>query len=171
MRDEFLHNALKQEKQHDLGELYRWYYPKVYQTCYSYTKNQDDAFDLAHDIMLKVFHNINAFQGNSSFSTWLYSITRNHCLSTISKKKMLYCEEVHAAHHLIAQEFSSEELGYVRYSGTFTNETLAQVLDLMKLATPIDYTIYPREKNPDGTYSLPRVLIGLRKGYKLSIYQ
>jgi len=65
-------------------------------------------------------------------------------------------------------DFSSEELGYVRYSGTFTNETLAQVLDLMKLATPIDYTVYPRVKNQDGTYAVPRILIGVKKGYKLS---
>lgn len=66
-------------------------------------------------------------------------------------------------------DFTQEEMGYIRYSGTFSNETLTQVLNLMKLATPIDYTIYPREKKPDGTYSLPRVLIALKKGYKISV--
>jgi ferric-dicitrate binding protein FerR (iron transport regulator) len=65
--------------------------------------------------------------------------------------------------------FTKEELGCIRYSGTFTDETLRQVLDLMKLATPIDYTIKPREKKSDGTYSLPLVLIGIKKGYKLLI--
>jgi len=66
-------------------------------------------------------------------------------------------------------DFTQEEMGFIRYSGTFTNETLQQVLDLMKLATPIDYTIYPREKNPDGTYSLLRVVISMKKGYKISV--
>ncbi|MBN1950962.1 MAG: DUF4974 domain-containing protein [Bacteroidales bacterium] len=66
-------------------------------------------------------------------------------------------------------DFTSEEMGYIRYSGTFTDETLSQVLNLMELATPIDYTIYPRERKPDGTYMLPRVLIGLKKGYQLHI--
>lgn len=110
MSDEYFLGALKQEKQYSLGELYRRYYPKVYHTCFSYAKNQEDAFDLAHDVMLKVFNNIDAFQGKSSFSTWLYSITRNHCLSIISKKKMLYFEDVHAAHNLIAEEVCSEQL-------------------------------------------------------------
>jgi len=66
-------------------------------------------------------------------------------------------------------DFTREEMGYIRYSGTFTDETLSQVLNLMELATPIDYTIYPRERKPDGTYTLPRVLIGLKKGYQLHI--
>ena len=66
-------------------------------------------------------------------------------------------------------DFTHEEMGYIRYSGTFTNETLTQVLELMKLATPIDYTIYHRKRKPDGTYSIPRVLIGIRKGYKISV--
>lgn len=110
MRDEYLLSALTHEKQYGLSELYKRYYPKVYHTCFSYTRNQDDAFDLAHDVMLKVFNHIDAFQGKSSFSTWLYSITRNHCLSTISKKRMLYCDEILATHNLIAEEFSSEEM-------------------------------------------------------------
>jgi len=66
-------------------------------------------------------------------------------------------------------DFTQEEIGFIRYSGTFTNETLQQVLDLMKLATPIDYTIYPRERKPDGTYSLKRVVIGMKKGYNISV--
>ena len=102
--------AFKQEKQQILGEIYRRYYSKVYHTCFFYTKNPDDAFDLAHDVLLKAFNNIEAFEGKSTLSTWLYSITRNHCLSTISKKKMLYVEDVHTALNLIADEFSSEEL-------------------------------------------------------------
>lgn len=100
IRDEYL----------SLGQLYKTYFPKVYHTCYSYAKNQDDAFDLAQDVMLKAFNHIEAFQGKSSFSTWLYSITRNHCLSTLSKKKLLYHEDVHTAYNLIAEEFDTEEM-------------------------------------------------------------
>jgi ferric-dicitrate binding protein FerR (iron transport regulator) len=66
-------------------------------------------------------------------------------------------------------DFTQEEIGFIRYSGTFTSETLQQVLDLMKLATPIDYTLYPRERKLDGTYSLQRVVISMKKGYKISV--
>jgi hypothetical protein len=39
----------------------------------------------------------------------------------------------------------------------------------MKLATPIDYTIFPRERKADGTYTIPRVRIGMKQGYKITI--
>lgn len=93
-----------------LDEIYRMYYPKVFHTCFSYTKNHNDASDFAQDVMLKVFSNIDAFEGKSSLSTWLFSITRNHCLSMISKKKILVYEDVHNVHNLIAEEFSFEDL-------------------------------------------------------------
>ena len=101
---------LLKEKQQSLTELYRCYYPKVYHTCFSYAKNQDDALDLTQDVMLKVFSNIHAFEGKSAFSTWVFSITRNHCLSMMSKKRMYYHEDVHNAKNLCAQEMSPEEL-------------------------------------------------------------
>jgi RNA polymerase sigma-70 factor (ECF subfamily) len=108
--DEHLLSTLKQGNLQSLGELYKRYYPKVYHTCFSYTRNHDDAFDLAQDVMLKAFGNINAFEGKSTFSTWLFSITRNHCLSMISKNGRLYYEDVQSAHYLAADELSSEDL-------------------------------------------------------------
>lgn len=98
------------ESQQNLTELYRCYYPKVYHTCLSYAKNQDDALDLTQDVMLKVFSNIHAFEGKSSFSTWVFSITRNHCISMMSKKRMYYHQDVYTAKNLIAEEMNPEEL-------------------------------------------------------------
>ncbi len=66
-------------------------------------------------------------------------------------------------------DFEQDDMRVIKYSGTFTNETLTQVLDLMKLATPIDYKIYPRKLKSDGTYSLTRVVIGLKAGYELKV--
>ena len=108
--DEYFLSLIQQDRQHSLGELYKRYFPKVYQTCISYAKNQDDALDLAQDVMLKAFCNIEAFEGKSTFSTWLFSITRNHCLSVISRKRILSCEDIYDAKNLIVEELSSEEL-------------------------------------------------------------
>jgi len=128
--DEYFLSTFKQEKQQSLGEIYKRYYSKVYHTCFSYTKNHDDAFDLAQDVMLKVFNNIEAFEGKSTFSTWLFSITRNHCLSKISKKKMLYYEDIQAAHNLIAEELCPEELANREKKEQLELE-LKQYLDLL----------------------------------------
>lgn len=70
-----------------LGELYNRYYGKVYRKCLSFSKNQEDAFDLAQDILMKTFSNIESFKGSSKFSTWLFAITSNHCISQAVKSK------------------------------------------------------------------------------------
>ncbi len=45
------------------------------------------------------------------------------------------------------------------YTATFVDESLVQVLDLLKIATPIDYTIIPRKKLPDGSFTRGKVII------------
>lgn len=39
------------------------------------------------------------------------------------------------------------------YTATFQDESLIQILDLLKMSAPIDYKIKPRERNPDKTFS------------------
>lgn len=55
------------------------------------------------------------------------------------------------------------QLSQYTYTATFVDETLPQVLALMKLATPIDYKIYPRVKQKDGSFSNLKVVISMRK--------
>ncbi len=40
---------------------------------------KDSDCDLAQDTLLKAFENLLTFKGQSSFSTWLYTITYNPC--------------------------------------------------------------------------------------------
>jgi ferric-dicitrate binding protein FerR (iron transport regulator) len=44
-------------------------------------------------------------------------------------------------------------------TGTFVNETLSQVLEMLELVTPISYTISERKIMPDGTYSKNEIII------------
>ncbi|GAB3997671.1 RNA polymerase sigma factor [Spirosoma daeguense] len=53
------------------------------------TKNSEQAEDFTHDIFLKVFNKLDAFQERSSFSTWLYSISFNYCSDQIRLAKRL----------------------------------------------------------------------------------
>lgn len=68
-------------------EIYDRYAEKVFQKCYSFVYNHEIAEDLVHDIFLKLIVKIGTFKENSKFSTWLYSITYNHCLDYIRLKK------------------------------------------------------------------------------------
>jgi len=61
--------------------LYDRYSKKVYNKCYSFAKNEDEAKDLTQDVFLKLFTKLNTFKGKSKFSTWLYSFTYNFCVN------------------------------------------------------------------------------------------
>lgn len=70
-----------------LATLYCRYHKKIYYKCYSIVKNHDDAFDLAEDVFLKVWNNLQHFRRYSSFATWLYVIVHRHCLEFLRKQK------------------------------------------------------------------------------------
>ena len=53
------------------------------------TKSTEQAEDFTHDIFLKAFTKLNAFQERSTFSTWLYSIAFNHCADQIRLSKRM----------------------------------------------------------------------------------
>ncbi|CAN5459917.1 RNA polymerase sigma factor [soil metagenome] len=83
--DEELVTAIRLDDRAALGELYNRYYKKVFNKCFSFTKKQEEAFDLAQESLMKAFDNIHSFKGESSFSTWLYTITHRHCLAALKK--------------------------------------------------------------------------------------
>jgi RNA polymerase sigma factor (sigma-70 family) len=69
-----------------LNELFRRHQSRVASWCLRMTGDVNSAADLAQEIFLKVFQRLASFQGNSKFTTWLYSITRNHCLDDLRSK-------------------------------------------------------------------------------------
>ena len=70
--------------------LYNRYYPKVLDKCYSFAKDRKTAEELAEDILSKAFEKLTTFRQTSSFSSWLYSITYNHCIDYLRMKKKLH---------------------------------------------------------------------------------
>lgn len=83
-----------------LGILYNRYYKKVYHKCLSFTKNTDDAFDYAQDVLMKTFSKAGSFKGESKFSTWLFSITHNYCITRVAKSNKTNFVEVNSFYYL-----------------------------------------------------------------------
>ena len=86
IKDEELIKQILQHDQDALGELYHRYYKKVFQKCSSLMKDNDEAFDLAQEALLKAFDNLKNFRGESTFSTWLYIIVHRYCLEALKKR-------------------------------------------------------------------------------------
>jgi len=70
--------------------LYNRYHSKVLDKCYSFVKSRLVAEELAEDIFSKVFEKLPTFKQLSSFSSWLYSVTYNHCIDYLREKKKLH---------------------------------------------------------------------------------
>lgn len=87
--EEMIRRYLPSQPAHCFEALYNRYVNKVYRRCLSMTKDPLKAEDFTHDIFLKVFHKLDAFQERSSFSTWLYSIAYNYCSDQIRLARRL----------------------------------------------------------------------------------
>ena len=58
----------------------------VYQLCYRFVGNHEDASDLSQDVFLRAFRGLKNFKGHASLGTWLYRIAVNVCLNRVSAK-------------------------------------------------------------------------------------
>src|SRR5215211_2444789 len=47
---------------------------QVYQVCYRFVGNHEDASGLAQDAFVRAYRALHTFKGNSAFGTWLYRV-------------------------------------------------------------------------------------------------
>jgi RNA polymerase sigma-70 factor, ECF subfamily len=52
---------------------------KLYNLCYWFLGDRQEANDSAQDVFIKVFRSLKKFRFESTFSTWLYRIAANTC--------------------------------------------------------------------------------------------
>ncbi|GAA3629091.1 RNA polymerase sigma factor [Flavivirga jejuensis] len=65
--------------------LYDRYARLVYNKCFGFAKDEDEAEDLTQDVFLKLFVKLGSFKEKSKFSTWLYAFTYNHCVNYVTR--------------------------------------------------------------------------------------
>lgn len=64
------------------------YQKMVYTLALKLMKKPEEAEEMAQDTFIKAFHKIDSYEGKSKFSTWLYSITYNACISELRKRRI-----------------------------------------------------------------------------------
>jgi len=60
---------------------------QVYQLCYRFVGNHEDASDLTQDVFVRAFRGLRGFKRQSSLGTWLYRIGVNVCLNRVAVKR------------------------------------------------------------------------------------
>ena len=60
---------------------------QVYQLCFRFMHNHEDASDLAQDVFVRAFKGLRRFKGDASLATWLYRVSVNACLNRVATKR------------------------------------------------------------------------------------
>jgi RNA polymerase sigma-70 factor (ECF subfamily) len=68
-------------------ELVNRYERKIFRLGMNITQNREDAQDVMQDAFLKAFQNLDRFQGDSRFYTWLVRIAVNEALMKLRKRR------------------------------------------------------------------------------------
>ncbi len=60
---------------------------KVYSVSYHFTLKREDAEELAQEIFLKIFENLNRYDGSFPLIAWIVSLSRNLCIDRYRRRK------------------------------------------------------------------------------------
>jgi len=71
------------------GRLIDRYESKVYRLCCSLLRDPDQAQDAAQESLVRVWKALAKYDQRASLSTWIYTITRNRCLTAIERRRDL----------------------------------------------------------------------------------
>ncbi|KIO58356.1 hypothetical protein B4064_3765 [Caldibacillus thermoamylovorans] len=91
--DEFVKSRIKQVRKGDqnaFGEIVELYKDKVFQLCFRMLGNSHEAEDISQEAFIRAYINIERYNIDRKFSTWLYRIATNLCIDRIRKKKPDY---------------------------------------------------------------------------------
>jgi RNA polymerase sigma factor (sigma-70 family) len=88
---------LQEQDARYFSQLYRRYAGRVFAKCISMLADHGMARDATQDVFIKILLNLSKFTEQSSFSTWVYSVTYNYCIDLIRKKKkniLIFTEDI-----------------------------------------------------------------------------
>ncbi len=68
------------------SQVYEENKDKIYRICLGFLGNTADADDLNQEILVKIWHNLHTFKGQSNISTWIYRIATNTALLYVKRK-------------------------------------------------------------------------------------
>lgn len=109
--EDIVHLIINSENKELFEILYLRYFKKVKDKCFSFIKDTKQSEEFASDILTKAYEKIPGFKGNSSFSSWLYSITYNYCIDYMRVKKKLHYPDWNSSNE-IPEIIDESEAGF-----------------------------------------------------------
>lgn len=76
--------------QRAFAEIVELYKDKIFHLAYRMLNNQHEAEDIVQETFLRVYKNLDRYDENQKFSTWIYRIGTNLCIDRLRKRKPSY---------------------------------------------------------------------------------
>jgi len=87
MDDFEIMRAIAQGDREAFHALVEKYKDRIFQLCYKFVRNHEDAEDLTQDIFIQVYKKADKFEYKSTVFTWLYRITMNKSVNYLRRKE------------------------------------------------------------------------------------
>lgn len=100
-------------------------------------KGREDAEEVAQDVFIKAFKYLADFKGASKFTTWLYTIVNNTCISFLRKRKL----DIHSIDNEKVFEVAENQDSGMRADMIEQKSKLAMVNDAINMLTRDDAQI------------------------------
>lgn len=118
--------------------LVKQYSEKLYWKVRRIVLSHEDANDVLQNVFIKVWSNLQNFQGKSSLSTWLYRIAINESLDFLRKQKLAdkvsADEDVSVASRLMSDEYFDGDEAQARLQ-----EAVARLPEVQRMVFNLKY--------------------------------
>lgn len=104
----------------------------IIKICRAYTDSQEDFEDYYQEVCLQIWRSKDKFRGDSKWSTWIYRLSLNICLTLIKEKKKT---RQYFNNDAVNQYEEGEE------NSAFSNENLNFLYEAIKRLSEIDRAI------------------------------
>jgi RNA polymerase sigma-70 factor (ECF subfamily) len=104
----------------------------VIKICRAYTDSQEDFEDYYQEVCLQIWRSKDKFRGDSKWSTWIYRLSLNICLTLIKKKKK---NRQHQASDYGMPLSASED------NRAFSDESLNLLYDAIRKLSEVDRAV------------------------------
>lgn len=100
-------------------------------------KNREDAEEVAQDVFIKAYKYLADFRGESKFTTWIYTIVNNTCISFLRKKKL----EIHSLDNERVFEVADNQDSGMKANQVEQKSRIGMVNEAISLLNPADAQI------------------------------
>ena len=96
-------------QQEEFTNLYNEYGEGIRKLCLGYTGDAVLAQDLLQETFIAVWNNMQNFRGDAKWSTWIYRIAVNTCLTHLRKKKDTLMDIENTSLSMLPEEVNTKE--------------------------------------------------------------